>query len=145
VSEQCISSPRYIEICESNGTRAVVDFDRIPLLPHVGQYLEQGCSPGGTGPNIASADSKLGAARESQKKILCDPQTSGGLLVIVDADAEDEFLAAAAEEGLALQSIGQVVKDGPGALVEISWTGKNLCMGETSQPLRMYIPEDRAK
>jgi selenide,water dikinase len=109
-----------IEICEGSGTRAVVDFDRIPLLPHVGQYLEQGCSPGGTGRNIASAGSKLGSATESQKKILCDPQTSGGLLVIVDANAEDEFLAVVAEEGLALQSIGQVAKDGPGALVEIS-------------------------
>ena len=59
--------------------------------------------------------------------------------------AADSYLSVKAEEGLALQSVGQVVKDGPGALVQISQAGKNLCMGETSQPLRRYIPEDRAK
>ncbi len=109
-----------IEICEGSGVRAVIDFDRVPLLPHVNQYLELGCSPGGTDRNIASAGGKLGFAAENQQRLLCDPQTSGGLLVIVEETAEDEFLAVAAEDGLSLQSIGRIVDGGPGALVEIS-------------------------
>jgi len=108
-----------IEICEGSGVRASIDFDRIPLLPHISQYLELGCSPGGTDRNIASAGARLGPATDMQRKILCDPQTSGGLLVIVDQNAEDEFLAVAADEGLSLQSIGEMVDSGSGALIEI--------------------------
>ena len=108
------------EICEGSGVRAIVDFDRIPLLQHVSHYLELGCSPGGTDRNFASTGDKLGPATEFQQKILCDPQTSGGLLVIVDANGEDEFLAVAADDGLTLQSIGRIVEGGPGAVIEIS-------------------------
>jgi selenide,water dikinase len=108
------------EICEGSGVRAIVDFDRIPLLQHVSHYLELGCSPGGTDRNFASTEDKLGPATEFQQKILCDPQTSGGLLVIVDANGEDEFLAVAADDGLTLQSIGRIVEGGPGAVIEIS-------------------------
>jgi selenide,water dikinase len=109
-----------IEICEGSHVRALIDFDSVPLLPHVGQYLELGCSPGGTDRNIASAGQKLGAATGFQQKIVCDPQTSGGLLVIVDENDEDEFLATTAAEGLTLLPIGRIVDSGTGALVELS-------------------------
>ncbi len=109
-----------IEICEGSGVGAVIDFDCVPLLPHVSEYLDLGCSPGGTGRNIASAGHKLGPSAEFQRKIVCDPQTSGGLLVIVDANAEEEFLAKTAKDGLALRSIGRIVERGQGALVKIS-------------------------
>ena len=109
-----------IEVCEGSGVRAIVEFDSLPLLPHVNEYLERGCSPGGTGRNIASAGQKLGSSTEHQQKIVCDPQTSGGLLVIVDESAEEEFLAATAADGYQLQSIGRIVEGGSGAAVNIS-------------------------
>ncbi|NNF16861.1 MAG: selenide, water dikinase SelD [Gammaproteobacteria bacterium] len=109
-----------IEVCEGSGVSAVVEFDRIPLLPHVEKYLEMGCSPGGTARNIASAGEKLGSATAYQRTVLCDPQTSGGLLVTVDADAEEEFLAITAQEGLTLQAIGQIIESGPGPVIGIS-------------------------
>ena len=109
-----------IEVCEGSGVSAVVDFDNVPLLPHVSEYLELGCSPGGADRNIASFGDNLQTATEFQRKIVCDPQTSGGLLVIVDEDAEDEFLAATAADGQTLQAIGRIVECGPGAAVEIS-------------------------
>ncbi len=43
---------------------------------------------------------------EQQKQLLCDPQTSGGLLVAVDPEGEAQFLALAAELGLKLAPIG---------------------------------------
>ena len=86
----------------------------------VPELLEEIQSPGGTGRNIASAGKKIGPATELQQKILCDPQTSGGLLVAVDERAEKEFHAVAAEDGLVLESIGRVVESGPGPLLEIS-------------------------
>lgn len=108
-----------IEICEGSGVKALLDFEALPLLPHASEYLEKGCSPGGTQRNRASAGEKLGSSTEFQQQVLCDPQTSGGLLVIVDENAEDEFLATTAAHGLNLQSIGQIVQSGSGALVEI--------------------------
>ena len=109
-----------IEICEGSGVKAILEFDRLPLLPHVGQYLQQGCSPGGTDRNIASAKGKVGSATAFQQKILSDPQTSGGLLVTVEESDEDEFLAVAAEDGLTLQSIGRIVAGGSGVTIEVS-------------------------
>lgn len=48
--------------------------------------------------------------------LLCDPQTSGGLLVAVAAEGEAEFLAIATELGLALQPIGQMTARQPFAV-----------------------------
>ncbi|MBT5219041.1 MAG: selenide, water dikinase SelD [Woeseia sp.] len=109
-----------IEICEGSRVRAIVDFDRIPLLPHVKEYLDLGCSPGGTARNFASAGEKLGRSSETQQKLVCDPQTSGGLLVIVDEQAEREFLTVTNAHDLALEPIGRIIEGGSGPLIEIS-------------------------
>ncbi|MFK8031218.1 MAG: hypothetical protein AB8G18_13365 [Gammaproteobacteria bacterium] len=89
------------------------------MHPHVADYLALGCSPGGTRRNIASAGLRLGASTEFQHNAMCDPQTSGGLLVIVDEKAENEFLATTTAADLSLQSIGRIVESGSAPLVEI--------------------------
>jgi selenide,water dikinase len=61
------------------------------LLTDLQHYLNQGCVPGGSGRNYASYGHKLGPLSEDQLNILCDPQTSGGLLVAV---AEDKMTQA---------------------------------------------------
>ena len=53
------------------------------------------------------------------KRVLCDPQTSGGLLIAVTAQGESEFLQVAAELGLALEPIGELVERQTSA-VEVS-------------------------
>lgn len=102
-----------IEICEGSGIAAQIEFDKVPILPHVLNYLQQGCTPGGTGRNFASYGHKVSAANgalsETQKMILCDPQTSGGLLAVVRKEAITEFKAIAKTYGLELESIGKTV------------------------------------
>ena len=44
-----------------------------------------------------------------QKLLLCDPQTSGGLLVAVEEGEQANFLALASELGLELSVIGEFV------------------------------------
>jgi selenide,water dikinase len=44
------------------------------------------------------------------KRVLCDPQTSGGLLVAVTPEGNEQFLSVAAELGLTLEPIGELVE-----------------------------------
>jgi selenide,water dikinase len=85
-----------LEVCQGSGVAAQLDFERIPLLdPSVEDYRRAGCVPGGGERNHASYGHLLGPLSERQRQILCDPQTSGGLLVAVRQDAVAEFRAVA--------------------------------------------------
>jgi len=44
------------------------------------------------------------------KRVLCDPQTSGGLLIAVTLEGDADFHAVAAELGLNLAPIGELVE-----------------------------------
>ncbi len=107
------------EVCEGSGLQAVLTFDAIPLLPHVDHYRAQGCSPGGAKRNYESYGEYLCELTERQQQILCDPQTSGGLLVMVKASEKEAFLRITKKAGLVLAPIGhmqaQVVGDSPDA------------------------------
>ncbi len=99
-----------VEMCEGSGVTARIEHGRVPSLPGVPYYLAEGCVPGGTERNFQSYGSKISPLSESQKQLLCDPQTSGGLLVAVRPEANPEFLATAAALGLELAPIGELVE-----------------------------------
>jgi selenide,water dikinase len=98
-----------VEICEGSGISARVYFDKVPLLPNVKEYQAMGCVPGGSRRNFESYKDKISQMDESKRDILCDAQTSGGLLCAVKKDGIDEFLAIAKEVGLELESIGETI------------------------------------
>ncbi|MCQ1056455.1 selenide, water dikinase SelD [Photobacterium sp. DNB23_23_1] len=97
------------EICEGSGLKAKLDFAQVPSLPGVFDYIEQGCVPGGTGRNFASYGHRLGGMTDQQKALLCDPQTSGGLLLAVAPNAEAEVKALAQQHDIELNAIGELV------------------------------------
>ena len=101
---------RHHEMADGSGLSAWVDNTAVPRLPGVEHYLAEGCVPGGTGRNFDSYGDKVAPITEAQKQLLCDPQTSGGLLVAVAPEGEDEFLSVAAELGLKLAPIGQLTE-----------------------------------
>jgi selenide,water dikinase len=109
------------EMCEGSGLSATVHYDAVPKLPEVENYLAQGCTPGGAQRNFDSYGHKLAPMSEQQQKILCDPQTSGGLLVAVSPHSEKELLNIAKEFGLELNPIGHLGELTPGQahLVEV--------------------------
>ncbi len=99
-----------VEMADGSGLSARLEYARVPRLPGVEHYLAEGCVPGGTLRNYESYGERIGALSEEQQHLLCDPQTSGGLLVAVSAEGEAEFLAVAAELGLDLAPIGELVE-----------------------------------
>jgi selenide,water dikinase len=95
------------EICESSHIGATVWFDKVPLLPNVEKYRQMGCIPGGARKNFLSYGDKISEMTEQQREILCDAQTSGGLLVLVRKNGVDAFLKLTKEAGMALEAIGE--------------------------------------
>ena len=97
------------EVCDSSQVSAVIEYDKVPLLPNVLKYEEMGCVPGGTKNNFKSYGHHLGPMPERVRHILCDAQTSGGLLCIVRPQGEAAFLDVARAAGLELAPIGRTV------------------------------------
>lgn len=88
------------EMCEGSRLQAVIEFDKVPKIDVLNEYLEQNCVPGGTNRNWASYGHKIGELNDRQRNILADPQTSGGLLVAVEHGYEKEFEALLHEQGI---------------------------------------------
>ncbi|MGH8375824.1 MAG: selenide, water dikinase SelD, partial [Pseudomonas sp.] len=56
-----------VEMADGSQLTARIEYDRVPRLPGVEYYLEQGCVPGGTLRNFDSYASKLGRLQELHK------------------------------------------------------------------------------
>ncbi|WP_373100121.1 MULTISPECIES: selenide, water dikinase SelD [Pasteurellaceae] len=98
------------EICEGSHLNAKVYFDKIKTLDGVPRYIEKGCIPGGTSRNFDSYGHKIGPMTELQKAILCDPQTSGGLLIAVKPEAEADVFAVAGQQNIELFEVGELIE-----------------------------------
>ncbi len=95
-----------IEMCEGSGVSATIKFNKVPVLKGVGNYINQHIYPGGTTRNFKSYGFKVSDLSEEQKIILCDPQTSGGLLVAVDPEKRNEFLKISSRLGIQIKPFG---------------------------------------
>jgi selenide,water dikinase len=96
------------EICQGAGLQATVWFDKVPKLPGVEQYISAGCVPGGTQRNYDSYGHLVGVMTDLQRSLLCDPQTSGGLLIAVEPEAEKQIQEVAEKYQLTLAAIGEL-------------------------------------
>jgi len=109
-----------IEMCEGADLSAHLDMAAIPLLPAIDDYLQAACVPGGTGRNFEAYGHKIAPSTQRQQQLLCDPQTSGGLLVAVRPEALAEFHACAQGAGLTLQPIGRLQQASSDHRIELS-------------------------
>ena len=102
------------EMCEASDLSAVVDLNRVPLLDKtiIDYYLAAGCVPGGTKRNYASYGHKIAPISDYQRNVLCDPQTSGGLLVAVETKYVAEFKSVLVENNLSLDALGHFTERG---------------------------------
>lgn len=110
------------EMCEGSNLQALIDFDKVPKLAVIDEYLVQKSIPGGTLRNWASYGHKIGEITERQKHILADPQTSGGLLVAVTPEYVEAFETLLKENGIAAENcicFGELKAKGEGKWVEV--------------------------
>jgi selenide,water dikinase len=102
-----------LEVCRGSKLGAEVDFKALPVLSVALKLAEQGYSTGAADRNWASYGAEVDlpqAFPEWQRKLLCDPQTSGGLLVACAANEADKVLATFREQGFAAACvIGKMV------------------------------------
>jgi selenide, water dikinase len=101
----------------ASGVACRLDPEAVPVLPEVGTLLDAGFVPGGTRRNVEqSARYVRGRVSERQLTLLCDAQTSGGLLFGVDraaaASAVDELRRGRHDAAI----VGEVLAGEPGTI-----------------------------
>lgn len=73
-----------LEVCRGSGTSAEIQFHQVPVWSEALALAEAGFGPGAIKRNWASYGDHVtlsDSLTDWQRKLLCDPQTSGGLLV----------------------------------------------------------------
>ncbi|BBP00644.1 selenide, water dikinase SelD [Sulfuriferula nivalis] len=97
-----------LEICRGSHLAAEIDFAAVPVWSEALVLAKQGYTPGAAARNWKSYghDVTLPADMEDwQKNLLCDPQTSGGLLVSCAPEAVDAVLQVFHAQGFADVSV----------------------------------------
>lgn len=111
------------EMVRGSGVGIQLSLDAVLIIPGTLELLERGIVPGGTHRNLAGVagladwDTSL---TPNQKLLMCDAQTSGGLLISVAAEKCDDLIAALiAADTPAAAVVGEVTEE-PVGIVRVS-------------------------
>lgn len=97
----------------ASGASAWIRAASLPVLPGAWDLLAEGHYPGGSLRNLAACEPALVGGDERSRRMVCDAQTSGGLLISVPA-ARVEVLGARLEsQGVTAAVIGAVTEGEP--------------------------------
>ncbi len=108
-----------LEVCQGSGLGAELISAQIPSLPGVCDYIRAGAVPGGTGRNFDSYGQHVSSMDDNIRALLCDPQTSGGLLVSVNEDGLDDFNDCLMQHSIEATHIGRMVRAGNDPVIQI--------------------------
>jgi selenide,water dikinase len=93
------------------------------VLPGAEDLAIAGAVPGGTKNNAAFVSKYVTydvSLAEHQKAILCDAQTSGGLLFAIARDYRQQALDAFAQANVNVWEVGQIDSDDTSPLIHVS-------------------------
>jgi selenide,water dikinase len=104
-----------LEICRGSKLAAEVDFASIPTIAEALDWVKQGVATGASTRNWAGYGHEVDiAGDEWKRKLVTDPQTSGGLLVACAPQAEREVLELFHKEGFGeARTIGRMTSGTP--------------------------------
>jgi selenide,water dikinase len=111
------------EMARGSGVGIQLSLDAVPIIPGTLELLERGIVPGGTHRNLAGVSDSVewdAALTANQKLLMCDAQTSGGLLISVAAEKCNELVAALNAANTPSAVVVGDVTDGPGGIVHVS-------------------------
>ncbi len=105
---------------KASGASAWVSRRAVPVLPGALELLEAGIAPGGTYRNVESLDGRVSwdaSLTESDRLLLCDPQTSGGMLISIPEAKLDALLHELSNNRtLCAEVVGEVTKGDAGRI-----------------------------
>lgn len=111
-----------LEIARGSGLVAEIDWANVPVLSAARHLVEQGFVTGASERNWASYGAQVtlpAGDATAQRRLLTDPQTSGGLLVACPADAAPAVLDIFRAQGFAQAAIiGRLLSGLPGVRVK---------------------------
>ena len=103
------------ELVENSGVGAAIYADKVPVIEPALRLAKEHTVPGGTLANLKYAEEKTDWAdgiADEQKLILCDAQTSGGLLISVPKEREAKLLESLVSRGVSGATvIGEIIED----------------------------------
>jgi selenide,water dikinase len=110
-----------LEMAEGSGVGIRIHHSQVPILPGTRQLAEQGIVPGGSKSNFRWVSDRVSfpdAMDETDRLILADAVTSGGLLISLPAAEGQRLLDELQAKGIAwARIIADVVADHPGKIV----------------------------
>lgn len=101
-----------LEMLRASGVGAEIEAAAVPVLPGARELAELGHVPGGTERNLADAAGSVTWATgvdDVTRVLLCDAQTSGGLLISVGAERAEGLVEVLRGSGHAATVVGRVV------------------------------------
>jgi selenide,water dikinase len=110
-----------LEICRGSKLAAEVRFDALPVIPEALEWVKQGVATGASDRNWKGYGAEVFTEKEFpewKRKLLSDPQTSGGLLVACAPAAEKQVLKHFESHGFAgARNIGTLRAGKPGITI----------------------------
>jgi selenium donor protein len=109
------------EMCEASSVSAKIDYSALPFLPTVKELAENGTIPGGTRRNLKFVKDKVKFGEhltDTDKLLLADAQTSGGLLIALPAEKAERYISKFNElSEIKSTIIGEIVEKSSNAII----------------------------
>jgi selenide,water dikinase len=106
-----------LEMCAGSGVGAEVSVGAVPVLEKAREYLAKGYRPAGTMRNVETFRNRVTLkVSEAEYTLLCDAQTSGGLLITVGPGKAEALEARLREGGLFYAKVGRITAERPGSV-----------------------------
>lgn len=107
------------EMTLASKVNAVVYYDLIPLMPGAEKMASMGAISGSTKANEAFANTftDFTTLNSAQRALVCDAQTSGGLLISIGVEHAGPLLAALQNKQVSAFQIGEMTTPGNGRII----------------------------
>jgi selenium donor protein len=101
-----------LEMCEGSRAGAQIRVRDVPVLDGARDFLAHGYCPGGTTRNVDTFRKRVKTSvPDSDFTLLCDAQTSGGLLISISPDRASDLERRLQQSGLFYATIGHVTDE----------------------------------